>query len=174
MEATVAPTSQAAPPPRLRDKYEQDILPRWFAIYAATPLLGYWAAEDRESGEFLGWFHLRPDRIEPEHQELGYRLRRAIWGRGYATEGGTALVGHGFGPVAAASNTRDPEERTLDLRVQIATNERGAQAARGLVRQMGLTTVRQYGRFGAAGLRACRTPLPAGSDGCRATAPCDA
>ena len=27
MEATVAPTSQAAPPPRLREKYEQDILP---------------------------------------------------------------------------------------------------------------------------------------------------
>jgi large subunit ribosomal protein L5 len=27
MEATVAPTSQAAPPPRLRDKYEQDVLP---------------------------------------------------------------------------------------------------------------------------------------------------
>src|SRR5688500_9522455 len=42
-----------------------------------------------------------------------------------------------------ASNTRDPEERALDLRVQIATNERGAEAARGLVRQMGLETVRQ-------------------------------
>ena len=42
-----------------------------------------------------------------------------------------------------ASNTRDPEERALDLRVQIATNERGAEAARGLVRQMGLAAVRQ-------------------------------
>src|SRR5207253_919173 len=41
------------------------------------------------------------------------------------------------------SNTRDPEERALDLRVQIATNERGAEAARALVRQMGLATVRQ-------------------------------
>ena len=89
--------------PTSREEYEQDILPRWFAIYATTPLLGYWAAEERQTGEFLGWFHLRPDRIEPEHQELGYRLRRAMWGRGYATEGGTALVGHGFGPVAAAS-----------------------------------------------------------------------
>ncbi len=89
--------------PTSREEYEQDILPRWFAIYAATPLLGYWAAENRQSGEFLGWFHLRPDRIEPEHQELGYRLRRAMWGCGYATEGGTALVGYGFGPVAAAS-----------------------------------------------------------------------
>ena len=27
MEATVAPTTQAAPPPRLRDKYESDVLP---------------------------------------------------------------------------------------------------------------------------------------------------
>jgi large subunit ribosomal protein L5 len=27
MEATVAPTSQAAPPPRLRERYEQDLLP---------------------------------------------------------------------------------------------------------------------------------------------------
>src|SRR5215218_7835130 len=40
-----------------------------------------------------------------------------------------------------ASNTRDPEERALDLRVQIATNERGADAARNLIQQMGLEAV---------------------------------
>jgi RimJ/RimL family protein N-acetyltransferase len=89
--------------PTAREEYESEILPRWFAIYAATPLLGSWAAEDRQSGEFHGWFHLRPDRIEPEHQELGYRLRRASWGRSLATEGGVALIRHGFGPVGAAS-----------------------------------------------------------------------
>lgn len=42
-----------------------------------------------------------------------------------------------------ACNTRDPEERALDLRVQIATNQRGAEAARELIRQMGLSAVRQ-------------------------------
>ena len=42
-----------------------------------------------------------------------------------------------------AHNTRDPEERALDLRVQVATNERGAAAARGLVAQMGIAAVRQ-------------------------------
>jgi N-methylhydantoinase B len=42
-----------------------------------------------------------------------------------------------------AHNTRDPEERALDLRVQVATNERGAQAARELVAQMGIESVRQ-------------------------------
>ncbi|MGZ8212223.1 MAG: hydantoinase B/oxoprolinase family protein, partial [Burkholderiales bacterium] len=40
-------------------------------------------------------------------------------------------------------NMRDPEERTLDLKVQIATNVRGAEAARALVRQMGIHAVRQ-------------------------------
>ena len=86
-----------------RSEYQEEILPRWFAVYERTPLLGYWAAESRASGEFLGWFHLRPDRIDPEHQELGYRLRRAAWGQGYATEGSRALVAHGFGPVSADS-----------------------------------------------------------------------
>jgi N-methylhydantoinase B len=40
-------------------------------------------------------------------------------------------------------NMRDQEERTLDLKVQIATNERGAEASRSLVRQMGIAAVRQ-------------------------------
>src|SRR5690606_5046088 len=39
------------------------------------------------------------------------------------------------------ANTRDPEERVLDLRVQMATNERGAAAMGGLIRQMGLDAV---------------------------------
>ncbi len=38
-------------------------------------------------------------------------------------------------------NTRDPEERQLDLRVQMATNRRGAAAMQGLIRQMGLQDV---------------------------------
>ncbi len=92
-------TSYGKPTPR--ERYEHDILPYWFAFYESTPLLGYWAAESRVGGEFLGWFHLRPDRFDPDEQELGYRLRRAAWGRGYATEGGRALLAHGFGPVGA-------------------------------------------------------------------------
>ncbi|MCV6799916.1 hydantoinase B/oxoprolinase family protein [Achromobacter ruhlandii] len=39
------------------------------------------------------------------------------------------------------ANTRDPEERVLDLRVQMATNRRGAAAVQGLIRQMGLAAV---------------------------------
>ncbi len=37
-------------------------------------------------------------------------------------------------------NSRLPEERVLDLRVQIATNEKGTELARELVRRMGMRT----------------------------------
>ncbi|MFF8289871.1 GNAT family N-acetyltransferase [Streptomyces sp. NPDC016309] len=61
---------------------------------------GFWAAEARDSGEWLGWFSLEPDPVREagrwEVVELGYRLRRSAWGRGYATEGARALVDKGF------------------------------------------------------------------------------
>jgi len=50
---------------------------------------GFWVAE--ESGEFIGWFHLRPAR-DTRECELGYRLVKAAWGRGLATEGSRALI----------------------------------------------------------------------------------
>ena len=85
--------------PTPRETYEKVILPRWLGIYEATPLLGYWAAEDRTSGIVLGWFHLRPDRFDAGEQELGYRLGRNAWGKGFATEGAMALLEHGFARV---------------------------------------------------------------------------
>ncbi|MFF7410820.1 GNAT family N-acetyltransferase [Streptomyces lydicus] len=59
--------------------------------------LGVWAADVAATGEFIGWFALRPTRPgQPEEAELGYRLRRAAWGRGYATEGARAVLAYGF------------------------------------------------------------------------------
>jgi RimJ/RimL family protein N-acetyltransferase len=87
--------------PTTRERYERQILPRWFALHAEHPLLGYWAAETRADGAFVGCFHLRPDRIDPGEQELGYRLRRAAWGQGLATEASLAILAHGFERVGA-------------------------------------------------------------------------
>jgi RimJ/RimL family protein N-acetyltransferase len=72
--------------PTPREYVEQVVLPRWLRYYRESPGLGFWAVEERASGEFLGWFHLRP----------GYRLRRSAWGRGYATEGSRALIDKAF------------------------------------------------------------------------------
>jgi RimJ/RimL family protein N-acetyltransferase len=58
---------------------------------------GFWAAGEKESGRFLGWFHFRPNPDAPPLEpELGYRLVSSAWGRGYATEGSRALIDHGF------------------------------------------------------------------------------
>lgn len=58
---------------------------------------GYRAVEEKASGQFLGWFHLRPGEGHgPDEPELGYRLRRSAWGKGYATEGCLALIDKAF------------------------------------------------------------------------------
>jgi RimJ/RimL family protein N-acetyltransferase len=77
-------------------KIENEILPRVLRYYAHNPPQGCWAAHLLADGQFIGWFHLRADRIEPEEMELGYRLRRSAWGQGFATEGSRALLDMAF------------------------------------------------------------------------------
>ncbi|MEV0587026.1 GNAT family N-acetyltransferase [Nonomuraea sp. NPDC050310] len=83
--------------PVSREEVEREL--RWFMRPGEY---GFWAAEERAGGGFLGWFHLRPREEDPPgHAELGYRLRRSAWGRGYATEGAIALVALAFGELGA-------------------------------------------------------------------------
>lgn len=55
---------------------------------------GIWIAIERASDAFLGWFCLYEE--GDGSAELGYRLLRACWGQGYASEGAAALVDFGF------------------------------------------------------------------------------
>ena len=78
------------------ERIEKDIHPRILAWYEQSPPRGFWAAYLRDTDAFIGFFHLRPDKITPEEMELGYRLKRNVWGRGLATEGSRVLLGRAF------------------------------------------------------------------------------
>ena len=83
--------------PTPRAVIERDILPHFLNYYERFEGYGFWAAIERSTGEFLGWFHFRPASGHPDDEpELGYRLRRSTWGKGYATEGSIALIDRGF------------------------------------------------------------------------------
>ncbi|MEV4112795.1 GNAT family N-acetyltransferase [Nonomuraea sp. NPDC049695] len=76
--------------PTPREEIVEETLP-WFMTH------DFFAVVEKPSGAFLGWFHLRPRRGEPDDEpELGYRLHRSGWGKGYATEGSLALIDKAF------------------------------------------------------------------------------
>jgi RimJ/RimL family protein N-acetyltransferase len=71
------------------------VLRRVAQVYQLYPGLGTWRAARRDTGAYIGWFTLKyiPGTVEVE---VGYRLLHEAWGRGFATEGATALVQYGF------------------------------------------------------------------------------
>ena len=89
--------------PTPREEVEREILPHFLAYADGASGYGFWAAEEKSTGAFLGWFHLRPGAEgKPDEPELGYRLRRSAWGRGYASEGSRALVDLAFTDLGAS------------------------------------------------------------------------
>jgi|SRR5580658_10515250 RimJ/RimL family protein N-acetyltransferase len=85
-----------------------------------------WAAVETRSGAFVGWFSLR--HVDDGIRELGFRLRRAAWGRGLASEGAIALVAIGFAD--------------QDLARIVATTMAVNTASRRVIEKTGLTHVR--------------------------------
>ena len=80
-----------------REKLRDEAIPFHLAVYQRLDRLGTWAAQDRITAEFLGWFHFRPGPdADLTNIDLGYRLRRSAWNKGYATEGSRALIAMGF------------------------------------------------------------------------------
>src|SRR5436305_626154 len=85
--------------------YREPIRTYFQPYYAKGPDFGFWVAEEKATRQFIGWFHLRPAfdyRFAREAGfivgdfDVGYRLVRAAWNKGYATELTRALVRRGF------------------------------------------------------------------------------
>jgi RimJ/RimL family protein N-acetyltransferase len=72
-------------------------LDRYAAAFAQTGLCR-WTVEDRAGG-FLGYAGIMPSAADHPlgpHFDIGWRLARAAWGRGYATEAAAAALRDGF------------------------------------------------------------------------------
>ncbi|MEU9837366.1 GNAT family N-acetyltransferase [Streptosporangium sp. NPDC048047] len=112
--------------PTPREEILDRVLPRMLHRHDVSGHPGYWAAEIRSTGEFIGWFELRPlvEEEAPESVELGYRLRRTAWGKGYATEGSRALVREGFAGLGV--------ERVVARTMAVNTGSRNVMEKAGL------------------------------------------
>ena len=84
------------------EAYRERIRTVWLPYYSPHSSRGFWAIIEKNTEQFAGWCFLRPaidykfaaeaGWTRPCDLELGYRLRRAIWVRGLATEASAALV----------------------------------------------------------------------------------
>src|SRR5437660_1486103 len=107
--------------PTPRDEIENEVLPSFLDYYERFIGYGFWAVVEKSTERFVGWFHLRPvEGADPGEVELGYRLRRSAWGKGYATEGSRALIDKGFTElgvqrvVAAAMAVNQASRRVME------------------------------------------------------------
>lgn len=117
--------------PTPRETIESELLPRFLSYDEQGAGLGFWAAVARSTDEFLGWFEFRPlVPGRPDAVELGYRLRRSAWGKGYATEGAAALLRKGF--------------TELGVQRVVATTMTVNTASRRVMEKVGLKYVRTF------------------------------
>lgn len=79
-------------PEVVRNRMIPDLL-RFYECYEG---LGFWAAIEKETNQFIGWFLLRPAKDPSQGIELGYRFKKTAWGKGYATEGSRVLLEKAF------------------------------------------------------------------------------
>ena len=87
------------PEPLSFAEVEPEILPEYLREYRElADGLGSFAAIEKETGQLVGRFSLKPANSYglAGGTELGYRLFPAFWGRGLAAEGARALIGSAF------------------------------------------------------------------------------
>jgi RimJ/RimL family protein N-acetyltransferase len=82
-------------PPRTREQCAEAI-GRMVAGYRAREGYGLLHASRRDDGTFVGGCGVFPV-PEGDDVEIAYRVPRAQWGRGYATEMARAVLAHAFG-----------------------------------------------------------------------------
>ena len=114
--------------PALLTRRESDRLADRIESYMERTGWGLWAMEERASGRFLGFTGLARPGFEAPFMpavEIGWRLERAAWGHGFATEAARAAARFAFDELAL--------EEIVSLAV--VANER----SRAVMRRLGMT-----------------------------------
>ncbi|MFE4015926.1 GNAT family N-acetyltransferase [Streptomyces sp. NPDC059101] len=82
----------------LLTREQSDASVAWFQAEFDQRGYGWWAVEVQATGEFIGFAGL--DRVDDDMPftgvEIGWRLARSAWGRGYATEAALTVLAYGF------------------------------------------------------------------------------
>ena len=85
--------------PSTRTREESDAMANRCHSLIAEHGWGFWAAELRVTGEFMGFIglHTTDDYLPfAPGVEIGWRLARSFWGKGYASEGARAAMRFAF------------------------------------------------------------------------------
>ena len=111
--------------PGLLSAAESDALARRSAEEIARLGFGFWATELRASGAFIGFVGLHVPSFEAPFTpciEIGWRLERASWGNGFATEAAGECLRFAFESLAleeVVAFTVPPNLRSGDLIVRV-------------------------------------------------------
>ncbi len=85
--------------PATLSRSESDALVERIENHHRVHRFGLWAVEERSTGAFIGFIGLNVPTFEAHFTptvEIGWRLAKAFWGQGYATEGARSAIDYGF------------------------------------------------------------------------------
>lgn len=100
--------------------------------------IGRWAMIEKSSNNFIGWAGLKLVReLTNKHidfYDLGYRLNKSYWGKGFATEAARAALKYGF--------------NKLNLNEIYAITDSQNVASRNVIEKVGLKYIETYSDWG--------------------------
>ncbi|KZE63846.1 GNAT family acetyltransferase [Fictibacillus phosphorivorans] len=89
---------------------------------------GLYAVEVKENKEFIGFIGFHRATFDSDFTpciEIGWRLKKEAWGKGYATEGATACLQYGFNELGFSdvySFTADVNKPSKNVMIKIGMN----------------------------------------------------